>query len=74
MSYLNIRRERQSDSGLTGIFSVKTIGYDELGEIRWHAPWRRYVFYPNSGTLFDSSCLLEICSFIGNEMDKRKVK
>lgn len=45
-----------------------------LGNVRWYAPWRRYVFHPSGivGLLFDSSCLKEITEFIDLEMKKRK--
>ena len=32
----------------------------QLGHIAWHAPWRKYTFWPADGCLFDSKCLAEI--------------
>jgi hypothetical protein len=34
-----------------------------LGYVRWHSPWRRYVFMPNAGTIFDAACLDELKTF-----------
>ena len=44
----------------------------ELGEIKWHAPWRRYVFFPYHNTLFDVSCLQRITNFIEGLMKARR--
>jgi len=67
VSYLKF--EEVKDTGKTKVFSVESIqGGDRLGSIKWHAPWRRYVLFPSSNVLFDSNCLLEICSFIGRLM------
>jgi hypothetical protein len=58
-SYLRFIEEGRSDSGLTLLIGVYPI-FDplmRLGEIKWYAPWRRYVFYPVRGMLFDARCL-----------------
>lgn len=39
-----------------------------LGTIKWRSGWRRYVFYPQDGTVFDAACLTEIITFITNLM------
>lgn len=33
---------------------------DVLGEIRWFGRWRCYSFYPESETIFNAGCLLDI--------------
>lgn len=43
----------------------------ELGTIKWYAPWRRYVFFPDPGTLYDAGCLTEIATFIEQHMEAR---
>jgi hypothetical protein len=40
-----------------------------LGMIKWHAPWRRYAFFPLGETLFDFACMQELTCFIGGAMD-----
>ena len=35
----------------------------ELGEVRWYAPWRCYVFYPYVGRLFEEDCLRDLAAF-----------
>jgi hypothetical protein len=44
-----------------------------LGRIRWHAPWRRYAFFPPSETMFDAACLDQIAGFINSLILDRKV-
>lgn len=36
-----------------------------LGIVKWHGPWRQYCFWPESGTIFNSSCLADIQDFMG---------
>jgi len=43
-----------------------------LGEIKWYAPWRRYVFYTSPGTLYDASCLFELSMFCWDQTAARK--
>ena len=42
--------ERKPKTSVYGVFS-KNRG-DRLGEIRWHSPWRQYVFLPSGDTVF----------------------
>ena len=45
----------------TKTFDVIGAGSGEiLGRVRWYSHWRKYVFYPQAGCLFDSQCLGEI--------------
>lgn len=34
-----------------------------LGRVAWYAAWRRYVFYPENGTLYDRDCLRSLAEF-----------
>lgn len=36
----------------------------QLGNIGWFGRWRRYAFYPLSGTVFEQDCLRDIASYI----------
>ena len=45
-----------------------------LGEVRWHAPWRRYVFRPNARTLYDGECLRELSAFCARQTADRKAE
>lgn len=53
---------------------VLTKDHHILGIIKWRAGWRRYVFEPESETVFDSSCLKEITNYIDELMSERKKK
>jgi hypothetical protein len=49
------------------------IGHEHrLGYVKWYSPWRRYVFFPQEGDLFDAGCLVEISNFLRSETDKQK--
>ena len=42
-----------------------------LGEIKWFAQWRKYVFLPSNQTIFESKCLNDIVDFLNQLMQNR---
>lgn len=70
-SYLAFVPVPVAPNRVTAIWNVTTSEGSPLGEIRWFAPWRRYVFFPVPNTLFDSGCLKEIANFIIARMEER---
>ena len=49
----------------TDVFTVfSRSSLEELGTIKWYAPWRQYCFFPESGTVFNVSCLNDVNHFI----------
>ena len=67
--------EEIKDTGKTKIWGVESTYTEEiLGKIRWYWAWRRYVFFPESDTLYDVDCMRAIANFISSEMKKRKRK
>jgi hypothetical protein len=45
---------------------------DELGIVKWYAPWRQYCYFPTTQAVYSRGCLADITHFIESEMDKRK--
>ena len=43
-----------------------------LGIICWKSTWRKYCFFPNKDTVFDSKCLKDITEFLDKLMKERK--
>jgi hypothetical protein len=39
-----------------------------LGSVSWWGAWRKYVFIPEKGTLYEEVCLREIASFVETMM------
>ena len=71
----HLRFDETRDTGKTKQWTVvSTKTEDDLGIIKWHPPWRRYIFEPDWETIFDSSCLSIIKEFIDEQMEARKVK
>ena len=51
--------------GTTGIWQVCSKEHGtRLGEIRWFARWRQYVFCPAEATVFNAECLDDIRRFV----------
>lgn len=71
-SYLRFDEIGQSASGKTKVWRVVSINSVLLGEIRWHARWRRYGLYPLPERLFDAKCLTEIAEFISTKTQEQK--
>ncbi len=72
-NYLTFTNSR-SYTGNTFVWDVvNSTSMVDLGQIKWHGPWRRYCFYPYAPTIWAQNCLLEIVAFIEQEMEKRKM-
>ena len=72
-------RPRPSKSGKTQIWLLMTDAHvsdygDLLGEVRFHGPWRRYVFYPERDTLYEQDCLRKIADFCEDQTKKLRKK
>jgi hypothetical protein len=57
---------------LTSVWAVASKAGVSLGFVSYYSPWRRYVFRPNAGALFDASCLREAADFCESETNARK--
>ena len=71
-----IRFEQVPNPGRrTGVYTVISRDYDNtLGIIKWHGPWRQYVFWPRPNTLWSIGCLEEINQFIAELMESRRIE
>jgi hypothetical protein len=57
----------------TNLYDVLTQENFLLGRIRWHAPWRKYVFNSSFDTnIYEETCLREIGEFLEQETSRRK--
>ena len=45
-----------------------------IGQVRWDARWRKYVFAPTGGTIYEQQCLRDIATFIEEKTCEHKVK
>lgn len=64
-TYVDYRTTDMSKSGKTYVFAAHARNDEQtlLGHIKWYGPWRRYVFYPAIGCLFDPECLRDLSEF-----------
>ncbi len=56
------------DTSVVSVIAKRTSAL--LGQIRWYAPWRQYVLYPNVETLFNARCLADIQAQLVAMMDE----
>ncbi len=63
------------DTGKTKIFDVRSLNDGAmLGVIRWYGAWRQYVFMPERVTVWNTTCLKTIITFINGLMKERQKK
>jgi hypothetical protein len=73
--YIEINYVHHSESGKTKVFEVrnKNTPDDVPGFIRWHGPWRGYV-YECEASFYDAKCLRQIANFIDDANREHKLK
>lgn len=71
MNFLTFEDHGTTATGKTKLWRI-TANSVELGWIKWFSNWRKYVFEPNDGTIYDSSCLKEIALFCQSQTDNHK--
>lgn len=49
-------------------------GSSLLGVVKYYAQWRQYGFYPESGTVFEKTCLNDIKDFCIKLNEKQKLR
>ena len=70
--WLEIKYKEPSKTGKTHIFDVLTSdGGTNLGKIKWFGPWRKYAFFPEQNTLFETDCLSDISKFLDDLKNKK---
>lgn len=37
---------------------------NELGEVKWHGPWRQYCYFPTVQAVYSAGCLRDIKDFV----------
>jgi len=70
MSYINFEEEFTNTK--TRKFVILNNNDTILGKIKWFSHWRRYCFFPELNTIWDSNCLHEIMVQIDLLMEERK--
>lgn len=74
MSWITFSHAGRSKSGKTEIWIVhpKDNPHATLGMISWYSPWRKYVFSPAPGTVFEEDCLRTIAEFVEAQTRQHK--
>jgi len=63
------------DTGKTKVWEVQNkFSYVSIGEVKWNGAWRKYCFFPDVDTVFDTKCLEVIIQFIENRMKERRIQ
>lgn len=61
------------DTGKTQVYSVDSRSHGHrLAIIHWYGPWRQYTLEPEPDTIWNTTCLEDIITFINSRMGERK--
>lgn len=64
---------QQPSPGKTTIWKVVSKeGNFHLGTIKWFTNWRKYSFFPEPQTIFETDCLTDISNFMQQLMLERR--
>jgi hypothetical protein len=64
-TWIEFTEVERSPSGKTRRWNVTSReGGGLIGAVQWHAPWRKYCFFPRDQTVFEEDCLRDIAKFI----------
>lgn len=75
MSYLHFRELSVTKNIKTRLWEIQNNDTGAvLGTIRFYKAWRKYVFMPLAGTVYDGSCLEEITRFVETQTSEWRVK
>lgn len=70
--FLNFTEKKTT--GVTCVYFVSNKSGTDLGQIKWYSPWRKYVFEPYSGNVFDTECLGDVIRMITKLMTERRAR
>jgi len=72
-TYIDFRLHSLSPSGKTKTWKVQNRDNSILiGEVMWFSRWRKYIFAPYDGMVFEETCLHEIAMFCQQETSNQR--
>lgn len=55
----------ENNSDGTSTFAIyNNVTGECIGTIQWYDEWRKYCFYPDDGTVWETECLKEVIDYI----------
>ena len=74
-TYMDFILQAQEEGRKTERWKViSAMGSHQLGVVSFHPAWRKYVFWPESNTIFDPACLRELADFVEQKTNMWKAK
>lgn len=74
MLYITLQQDESFNGKTKKFFVFSKLSHAYLGIIKWYSPWRRYCFFPDTDTLYDRFCMVEISQALHDLMQQRNVK
>jgi len=65
-----VLRPRKGKTVILNVVNVHSMV--AVGEIKWWGAWRKYCFFPQAGTVFDTNCMNDINEQIERLMKERR--
>ena len=70
--YFSITIEKKTNRKTPIYHIISKHSESEIGIVKWYGAWRKFCFFPNGETIWDTNCLIEVISFIDNLNKKYK--
>ena len=72
-TYILFRLKDRKPKAKTDVYEVVSKQSSEaIGEVKWHAPWRTYAYFPHADTVYEKTCLGDLTLFLQELMNERK--
>lgn len=62
--YFSITEEKRENRKTPIYHIISKNSNSEIGIIKWYGAWRKFCFFPNGETIWDTNCLIEVTNFI----------
>lgn len=62
--YISVKLSHLTPSRKTAVYQVSNKQNIPLGLVSYRSAWRKYVFLPDTNTMFDETCLSEVSAFL----------
>ena len=67
-----LRHKKPKSNPKTKVIDILTREKIKIGTLKWLGRWRKYCFFPESETVFESTCLFDINKVLLKLMEEYK--
>lgn len=73
ITFIELPQDKNKKKTKTFVIKNKEYG-GRIGIVKWYSGWRKYTFFPDNNTLYESDCLSDISNFLTQLMKEHKLE